>query len=68
MVNPGLAIDFKPLPQDDPRRRKPDITRAKTWLDWQPSVPLREGLQLTIEDFRARMTDVAPESMADPVA
>jgi UDP-glucuronate decarboxylase len=68
MVNPELAIDFRPLPQDDPRRRKPDITKAKTWLNWQPSVPLREGLQMTIEDFRARMTDVAPESMADPVA
>jgi UDP-glucuronate decarboxylase len=68
MVNPELEIDFRPLPQDDPRRRKPDITRARTWLNWQPTVPLREGLQLTIEDFRSRMTNVAPESMADPVA
>lgn len=55
MVNPDLEIEFKPLPQDDPRRRKPDITRAQTWLNWQPTVPLQEGLQLTVEDFRSRM-------------
>jgi UDP-glucuronate decarboxylase len=55
MVNPDVLLKFEPLPQDDPRRRKPDITRAQTHLGWQPSVPLQEGLQLTIEDFRARM-------------
>lgn len=57
MVNPAASIQFKPLPQDDPQRRQPDITRAKTWLDWQPSVPLAEGLQRTIEDFRDRMQE-----------
>jgi UDP-glucuronate decarboxylase len=55
MVNPSLEIEFKPLPQDDPRRRKPDITRAQTWLNWQPTVPLQEGLRLTVEDFSSRM-------------
>lgn len=55
MVNPDVAIDFKPLPQDDPRRRKPDITRAKSHLGWQPTVPLQEGLKRTIEDFRDRI-------------
>lgn len=55
MVNPDVAIKFEPLPQDDPRRRKPDITRAQTWLGWQPAVPLKEGLRLTIEDFRSRI-------------
>ncbi len=55
MVNPDVPLKFEPLPQDDPRRRKPDITRAQTHLGWQPSVPLQEGLRLTIEDFRARM-------------
>ncbi len=55
MVNPSAAIQFKPLPQDDPRRRQPDITRARTWLGWQPTVPLRDGLARTIEDFRARL-------------
>lgn len=66
MVNPDLAIDFKPLPQDDPRRRKPDITRARTWLDWQPTVPLQEGLKLTVEDFQSRMGSSAPD-LSSPV-
>jgi UDP-glucuronate decarboxylase len=55
MVNPGAKIQFKPLPADDPQRRKPDITRAKTLLGWQPAIPLAEGLTRTIEDFRSRM-------------
>jgi UDP-glucuronate decarboxylase len=56
MVDPTQQIRFEPLPQDDPRRRKPDITRAREWLGWQPTVPLREGLKFTIEDFRTRLT------------
>jgi UDP-glucuronate decarboxylase len=64
MVNPSLEIDYRPLPQDDPRRRKPDITKARTWLNWQPTVPLQEGLKLTVEDFRARMTESTAESLA----
>ncbi|PSN19068.1 NAD-dependent dehydratase [filamentous cyanobacterium CCP5] len=55
MVNPSAELKFEPLPQDDPKRRKPDITRAKTWLDWQPTVPLDEGLRATIESFKSRM-------------
>lgn len=43
---------FRPLPQDDPRRRCPDITRARTTLAWEPEVPLEEGLQRTIHHFR----------------
>lgn len=66
MVNPNIEIDYRPLPQDDPRRRKPDITRARTWLNWQPTVPLQEGLRLTVEDFRARMTDAA-QNVAEQV-
>ncbi|NES19254.1 MAG: SDR family oxidoreductase [Symploca sp. SIO3E6] len=56
MVNPDSEVLFKPLPQDDPKRRQPDITKAKTLLNWQPTVPLSEGLKLTIEDFRDRVT------------
>jgi UDP-glucuronate decarboxylase len=44
-------IVFRPLPSDDPRRRCPDIDLARSRLGWQPSVPLREGLQRTIEYF-----------------
>lgn len=42
---------FEPLPADDPKQRKPDITLAKEKLDWEPTVPLREGLAKTIEYF-----------------
>jgi UDP-glucuronate decarboxylase len=55
MVNPEAALKFEPLPQDDPRRRKPDITRAQTHLGWQPTIPLKEGLERTIADFRSRI-------------
>jgi UDP-glucuronate decarboxylase len=43
----------KPLPVDDPERRRPDITLAKQKLGWEPTVPLREGLARTIEWFRS---------------
>jgi UDP-glucuronate decarboxylase len=55
MVSPDLPIDFKPLPQDDPRRRQPDISRAKTHLNWEPIVPLAEGLSRTVADFQERL-------------
>ncbi len=42
---------FKPLPSDDPTRRRPDITLAKEKLNWQPEIPLRDGLKKTIEYF-----------------
>ncbi len=54
-INPDAQIQFEPLPSDDPRRRRPDISKAKTLLNWEPTVPLQEGLKLTIEDFRDRM-------------
>ena len=47
-------IIFKPLPQDDPKKRKPDITKAKKLLKWLPNVELREGLEKTIEWFRKK--------------
>jgi UDP-glucuronate decarboxylase len=43
----------RPLPEDDPTRRRPDITVAKKYLDWEPQVKLREGLTKTIDWFRA---------------
>ncbi|MDB9447652.1 UDP-glucuronic acid decarboxylase family protein [Anabaena sp. CS-542/02] len=55
MVNPDVEINYEPLPSDDPRRRQPDITKAKTFLDWSPTVPLQEGLKLTVADFRQRI-------------
>jgi len=54
MINPEAELVYKPLPEDDPKQRQPDITRAKTYLDWSPTIPLRQGLKMTIEDFRSR--------------
>jgi UDP-glucuronate decarboxylase len=49
------GIKYLPLPQDDPRQRKPDITRAQKLLGWNPTIPLREGLERTVADFARRM-------------
>jgi dTDP-glucose 4,6-dehydratase len=46
-------ILFKPLPQDDPTRRRPDITRARTLLGWEPKVTLRQGLEKSLEYFQS---------------
>ena len=51
----GSEIVFKDLPQDDPTRRKPDITLAKTLLGWQPSIELTNGLDATVRYFRAEL-------------
>jgi len=48
-------ISFKPLPQDDPKQRRPDITRARKYLRWEPKVHLAEGLVKTIEYFRQKI-------------
>jgi dTDP-glucose 4,6-dehydratase len=50
----GSGIVFEPLPEDDPRRRCPDITRAREALGWEPRVPVREGLQKTLSWFAQR--------------
>jgi UDP-glucuronate decarboxylase len=54
LINPDAQIKFEPLPADDPRRRRPDITKAQTLLNWQPTIPLQDGLKMMIEDFRQR--------------
>ena len=48
-------IVFKPLPQDDPKQRKPDITKAKTILKWEPKVRLEDGMKKTIAYFRSKV-------------
>jgi dTDP-glucose 4,6-dehydratase len=47
------SLIFQPLPQDDPTRRRPDITRARTLLGWEPKIPLREGLERSLNYFKA---------------
>ncbi|WP_338462691.1 UDP-glucuronic acid decarboxylase family protein [Synechococcus elongatus IITB7] len=64
-IDPSLPIEFRPLPQDDPQQRRPDISRAKAWFGWQPTVSVQEGLDRTIADFRDRQqaaTERVPES------
>ena len=49
-----VTISHQPLPQDDPHQRKPDITRAREILGWEPHIPLRDGLKRTVAYFEAR--------------
>lgn len=55
MTQSKSKIAFHPLPADDPKQRKPDITKAKTFLGWTPKINLEEGLTLTIADFNSRV-------------
>jgi dTDP-glucose 4,6-dehydratase len=48
-------IVFEPLPQDDPQQRRPDITKAKSILKWEPKVPLASGLTQTIKYFKTKV-------------
>jgi dTDP-glucose 4,6-dehydratase len=55
LTNSKSKITFKPLPEDDPKVRQPDITRAKMILNWEPKVSRREGLLKTLEYFKAKL-------------
>ena len=50
-----MQITFVANTADDPARRKPDITKARTLLGWEPKVPLRDGLARMVDDFRHRL-------------
>jgi dTDP-glucose 4,6-dehydratase len=58
LVGTSEAIVFQPLPQDDPRRRCPDIGKARRILHWEPKVGLDEGLRLTLDFFRKQLERV----------
>eukprot|EP00798_Chlamydomonas_sp_ICE-L_P008649 gene8649-34102_t len=55
VVNPECEIVFRENTSDDPGKRKPDITKVKEMLGWEPKVALREGLALMVEDFKVRL-------------
>jgi dTDP-glucose 4,6-dehydratase len=56
LIGASSKIIYRPLPVDDPRQRRPDITRARTLLGWEPTVGLEEGLTKSIEYFKTRVT------------
>lgn len=52
------AIEYMPLPSDDPKVRQPDVSKAKRVLGWEPKVPLSEGLGITIDYFRNKVSSL----------
>ncbi|KAB2616266.1 UDP-glucuronic acid decarboxylase 2-like [Pyrus ussuriensis x Pyrus communis] len=54
-IDPAAKIEYRPNTEDDPHKRKPDITKAKDLLGWQPKVSLQKGLPLMVSDFRKRI-------------
>ena len=52
VVKSSSKLAYKPLPQDDPTQRKPDISLAQKELNWEPTIPLEEGLKRTIDYFK----------------
>jgi dTDP-glucose 4,6-dehydratase len=70
LTGSASTIARQPLPADDPKLRRPDITRAREMLGWEPKVPVREGVARTIEYFRKLLTDskLATRTMAEPQA
>lgn len=58
LTNSRSQLIFKPLPSDDPKQRRPDITLAKSMLDWEPKVGLEDGLKETVAYFRSILDDV----------
>lgn len=62
--NNSFTIEFRPLPSDDPKLRRPDIAKAKRVLDWQPQVSLREGLTVTIDYFRGNFLNHDSQGVA----
>ena len=57
IIDTGSKVTYHDLPVDDPMQRKPDITKAREHLDWEPVVQLREGLGFTIDYFRELLTE-----------
>jgi UDP-glucuronate decarboxylase len=56
------GVEYLPLPEDDPKQRKPDISRAQTLLDWNPTIPLSEGLTKTVAYFKKRVESAQPSA------
>jgi dTDP-glucose 4,6-dehydratase len=59
VVGSNFPIEFTPLPKDDPKIRKPDITKAKALLDWAPTIDLETGLAMSLDYFKERVAEEA---------
>ena len=66
MSGTSAAIEFQPLPQDDPKRRQPDITKAMEMLGWRPEIALEDGLRETLDYFRSVIRPPARPTLAPP--
>lgn len=66
-VGSDCRIEFRPLPQDDPKKRRPDISKARELLGWEPKVGLDEGLRLTVAHFRDKAAAAASVRPAQEV-
>jgi dTDP-glucose 4,6-dehydratase len=58
-IGSHCPIEYRPLPEDDPRVRKPDISRARAVLGWEPKVPFEDGLRRSVAWFRERVASAA---------
>jgi UDP-glucuronate decarboxylase len=65
VIDPTATIEYKPNTQDDPHKRKPDITKAKNLLGWEPKISLRQGLPLMVSDFRKRIFDDSKQALRE---
>jgi len=54
-------IVYEPLPEDDPQQRQPNLSKLQDKIEWDPSVPLQEGLELTIQEFKEKTTQLGPQ-------
>ena len=57
IIGSDLKFNYHDIPQDDPKKRKPDITKARKFLAWEPKIALEEGLSQTIEYFRKEINE-----------
>jgi dTDP-glucose 4,6-dehydratase len=60
LTGADVPIVFEPLPQDDPKQRRPDISKARQLLDWEPKVSLQDGLENTLRYFREQLLASQP--------
>jgi nucleoside-diphosphate-sugar epimerase len=57
ITSSASPIEYKPLPEDDPRRRRPVISRAKERIDWEPKIPVSAGVTRTMEWLRTQLAE-----------